>query len=163
MEVLKQEQLCKNSNTIRKEEEEMETLTLEQLCKNINTSKNKSSNYYRLARATAYKDMMRFNNYIKVLQYAQQEARNNNKVWTDVGIYSKKAKRVVRVTIYTKLPRYRSYKQQIAINCVTLENILKNKLESEDYNKIQQKRIQTALADDTEETDCLYESLLDIY
>ena len=32
MEVLKQEQLCKNSNTIRKEEEEMETLTIEQLC-----------------------------------------------------------------------------------------------------------------------------------
>lgn len=69
----------------------MEVLTLEQLCKNINTSRNKSSNYYRLARSTAYTDMMRFNNYIKVLQQAQQESRDNNKVWTDVGIYSKKS------------------------------------------------------------------------
>ena len=141
----------------------MEVLTLEQLCKNINNSRNKSSNYYRLARSTSYTDMMRFNNYIKVLQEAQQEARDNNKVWTDVGIYSKKAKRVVRLTIYTKLPRYRSYRQQIAINCVTLENILKNKLEAVDYNRIQQKRIQTTLADATEETDCLYEPTLDIY
>ena len=128
----------------------MEVLTLEQLCKNINNSRNKSSNHYRIARATAYTDMIRFNNYIKVLQQAQQEARDNNKVWTDVGIYSKKAKRVVRLTIYTKLPRYRSYRQQIAINCVILENILKNKLESVDYNRIQQKRIQTELVDNIE-------------
>lgn len=141
----------------------METLTLEQLCKNINTSRNKSSNYYRLAKSTAYTDMMRFNNYIKVLQEEQQEARDNNRVWTNVGIYSKKAKRVVRVTIYTKLPRFRSCKQQIAINCVTLENILKNKLESVDYKRIQQKRVQTTLVDDTEDTDCLYEPTLDIY
>ena len=163
MKVLKQEQLCKNSNNRRKEEEEMETLTVEQLCKNINISRSKSSNYYRLARSTAYTDMMRFNNYIKVLQQIQQEARYSNKVWTNIGIYSKKAKRVVRVSIYTKLPRYRSYRQQIAINCATLESILKNQLESEDYNRIQQKRIQTTLVDDTEDTDCLYEPTLDIY
>ena len=163
MKVLKQEQLCKNSNNSRKEEEEMETLTVEQLCKNIYTSRNKSSNYYRLARSTAYTDMMRFNNYIKVVQQLQQEARYNNKVWTNIGIYSKKAKRVVRVSIYTKLPRYRSYRQQIAINCVTLESILKNQLESEDYNRVQEKRIQTILVDDTEDTDCLYEPTLDIY
>ena len=147
MKVLKQKQLCKNSNNNRKEEEEMETLTVEQLCKNINTSRNKSSNYYRLARSTAYIDMMRFNNYIKVVQQLQQEARYNNKVWTNIGIHSKKAKRVVRVSIYTKLPRYRSYRQQIAINCVILESILKNQLESEDYNRIQQKRIQRYLLD----------------
>lgn len=128
----------------------MGVLTLEQLCKNINNSRNKSSNYYRLARSTAYTDMMRFNNYIKVLQQTQQEARDNNKVWTNVGIYSKKAKRVVRLTIYTKLPRYRSYKQQIATNCVTLETALKNNLEQADYNSIQQKKTQTELVDNIE-------------
>ena len=130
----------------------MEVLTLEQLCKNINTSRNKSSNYYKLDRSTSYTDMMRFNNYIKVLQQAQQEARDNNKVWTNIGIYSKKAKRVVRLTIYTKLPRYRSYKQQVAINCITLETALKNNLEQADYNRIQQKKTQTELEDNIEYT-----------
>lgn len=123
----------------------MEVLTLEQLCKNINSSRNKSSNYYRIARATAYTDMMRFNNYIKGLQQVQQKARDNNKVWTNVCIYSKKAKRVVTLTIYTKLPRYRSYRQQIAINCATLETTLKNNLEQADYNSVQQKKTQTEL------------------
>lgn len=130
----------------------MEVLTLEQLCKNINNSRNKSSNYYRIARATAYTDMMNYNNHIKTLQQEQQIARANNEVWTNKVIYSKESNKYVTLTIYTKLPRYRSYKQQVAINCATLETTLKNNLEQVDYNSIQQKKTQTELVDNTEYT-----------
>ncbi len=128
----------------------MEVLTLEQLCKNINNSRNKSSNYYRIARATAYEDVIGYNNHIKKLQQEQQRARANNQVWTNKVIYSKESNKCVTLTIYTKLPRYRSYKQQVAINCATLEITLKNNLEQADYNSIQLKKTQTELEDNIE-------------
>jgi hypothetical protein len=99
--------------TKRKEEPEM----LEQLMKNITNGKSKTSNYYRMIQKEAYADMKRQHdwcNYYKNIKKEIIDSGLNIHPNKKVTIYNKKHKNVL-FTKYTKVPKYRTYKQQLAI------------------------------------------------
>lgn len=99
-------------------------MTYQELVNNINKSR-RQSNYSNLAKHYAYYDMIKFNNYIKHLQEVKQLYIKEN-IMTSYGtkVYSLKSKKYVYLTRYTKLPKFRTYKQQLAITYRQLEKSL---------------------------------------
>lgn len=93
-------------------------MTYEELINNISKSNSRSSNYLRLVGKRAYQDCIRFNNNIKELQELKRAYREQGIISSCIPYNGK------RFTIYTKLPKFRTYKQQFAITVKTLEKEL---------------------------------------
>lgn len=111
-----------------------DVMTQEQLYSNICLSISKSLNYNRIVYKNAYNKMQVYNNWIKELQQDQKELREQNKVYsTKRYLYNPKTNKICRLTIYTKLPKFRTYKQQVAISFNELEKHLRYKLQNNDY------------------------------
>ena len=112
-------------------------MTEEQLYSNICQSISKSLNYNRIVYRTAYSNMEAYNNWIKRLQADQRELREYNEIYSkNTYIYNPKTKRICRLTIYTKLPKFRTYKEQRVINLCTLEKHLRYKLQNNDHTPV---------------------------
>lgn len=102
----------------------------------INMSKG-TSNYTRLLRERAYQYCIKTNKFIK---YIQEEIKDQRQVYKEhptpsnilidsaATYYSKKSKRHVHYTIYSKLPKFITYRQAIAITDKRLEQELKQML-----------------------------------
>lgn len=98
-------------------------MTYQELVNNINKSR-RQSNYINIVKRQAYYAMIRYNGYIKELQATKQYYIKEN-INTDcsIKIYSTKSKKAVYLTRYTKLPKFRTYKQQLAITYRQLEKV----------------------------------------
>ena len=102
-------------------------MTYQELVNNINKSR-RQSNYISMVKHYAFYDMMRFNRYIKYLQKVKQYYIEENIMTDGFKVYSLKSKKYVYLTRYTKLPKFRTYKQQLAITYRQLEKGLDNRL-----------------------------------
>lgn len=105
-------------------------MTYEELINNIAKSNSRSSNYLRLVGQKAYQDCIDFNDFIKILQEEKRKYKEQG-IITEYKSYKGKM-----FTIYTKIPKFRTYKQQFAITVNTLEKELYNKLIREVIQKI---------------------------
>lgn len=104
-------------------------MTLEELTRNMCKGNNKASNFYRQVREIAYAELKAHNDYIKFCQELKREYNELNIVSDfTIHIWSNKSKKLVWVTRYTKLPSYRSYRQQLGITTSQLEKELRSKL-----------------------------------
>lgn len=115
-------------------------LTLEQL---INNMSKGETNYIRLVRQHAYHTVMSYNNMVKhkrnIIQEARKHHETNPKCITHpdyIRYYDHKKKKEVYYTIYTKAPRFRTYKQQCAITYKQLETTLRVWLQAKDSRKV---------------------------
>ena len=104
-------------------------LTLEQLTKNMCKGE---TNYIRLVRLHAYNTVISYNNMVNYKKRIIQEAREFHETNPSCVIhpdghkyYDRKKKKSVFYTIYTKAPRYRTYRQQCAISYKQLETTLR--------------------------------------
>lgn len=112
-------------------------MTQEQLYSNMCLSISKSLNYNRIVYRSAYSKMQAYNNWIKELQKEQRKLREQNKVYsTKRYLYNAKTNKICALTIYTKLPKFRTYKQQVAISFNELEKHLRYKLQNNDYTPV---------------------------
>lgn len=111
-------------------------LTLEQLTKNICKGE---TNYIRLVRHHAYYKLINHNEMVTYMRSIIQETRENHK--TDptciihpngLKYYDCKSNKRKYYTIHTKTPRYRTYRQQLAITYRQLEDTLRSLLQSRD-------------------------------
>lgn len=93
-------------------------MTYEELINNIAKSNSKSSNYLRLVGQRAYQDCIDFNEFVKTLQEEKRKYKEQG-VITQYKNYKGKM-----FTVYTKIPKFRTYKQQFAITVKTLEKEL---------------------------------------
>lgn len=100
-------------------------LTLEQLTKNMCRGE---TNYSRLVRIHAYNTVISYNKMVKDKKKIIQEAREHHKQNPNcithpdyIRYYDHKKKKEVYYTIYTKAPRFRTYRQQLAISYTRLE------------------------------------------
>lgn len=118
-------------------------MTEQELLENINKSR-RQSNYYNIVRHLAYDEMMDYNRYIKRLHNLKKELREQNLItedtWDKTQIYSYKSKKFVCFTVYTKIPKFRSYKQQLAILGRQLEQRLLKRLKDLDNKAIEAKK-----------------------
>lgn len=109
-------------------------MTYEELLNNISKSNYKSSNFRRLVNQFAYSDMVIQHKYCDYL-------RGQKKVFKEKGIITDGTRirsnlnsyRTVYFTIYTKIPKYRTYRQQWAITAKQLEKSMKKDLEYKDF------------------------------
>lgn len=102
-------------------------MTYIELINNISKSNCKSSNYSRLVGKRAYEDCIDFNNYVKYLQELKRD-------YKEAGIITRhKYYKGKLFTIYTKLPKFRTYKQQFAITYKTLETELYKRMIRRSY------------------------------
>lgn len=113
----------------------LQTLTEEQLIRNINRARNASSNYNREVKRIAYEDMTSYNQYIKQLQQLKKSYQQQGIITDGFRIYSRKAHKMVFFTIYTKIPKYRSYRQQLAITNKQLYKRLYDTMQVRTYNR----------------------------
>lgn len=104
-------------------------LTLEQLTKNMCKGE---TNYIRLVRHHAYYKLMHHNDMVDYMKSIIQETREHHETNPTCIIhpdgykyYDCKKKKYKYYTIYTKTPRYRSYRQQLAITYRQLEDMLR--------------------------------------
>lgn len=104
-------------------------MTYIELINNISKSNCKSSNYARLVGKRAYEHCIDYNDYVKDLQ-ALKRAYKEAGVITDHKYYKGKI-----FTIYTKIPKFRTYKQQYAITYKTLETELYERMISRSRRK----------------------------
>ena len=119
----------------------MEELTLEQLIKNMNKGE---TNYIRLVRQYAYHAVIDHNAMVNVMKEYIQEVRefckkhpgNITHPSLSYSYYNPKKGKRVRYTIYTKAPRYRTYRQQCAITYRQLDSTLKHNLYKKDKSRI---------------------------
>lgn len=109
-------------------------LTLEQLIKNMCKGE---TNYIRLVRQRAYHTVISYNEMVKHKKKIIQEAREYHETFPSCIIhpegykyYDRKKKKSVFYTIYTKAPRFRTYRQQCAITYKQLEVELRVWLEA---------------------------------
>lgn len=105
-------------------------MTYEELINNIAKSNSRSSNYLRLVGQKAYQDCIDFNEFVKVLQEEKRKYKEQG-IITKYKRYGGKT-----FTVYTKIPKFRTYKQQFAITVNTLEKELYKKLIREVIQKI---------------------------
>lgn len=115
-------------------------LTLEQL---INNMSKGETNYIRLVRQHAYHTVMSYNDMVDYKKSIIQEAREFHETNPSCVIhpdghkyYDRKKKKYMFYTIYTKAPRYRSYRQQCAITYKQLETTLRVWLQAKDSRKV---------------------------
>lgn len=115
-------------------------LTLEQLTKNMCKGE---TNYNRLVRQHAYHTVMSYNEMVKDKKKIIQEAREYHKQNPNcithpayIKYYDSKKRKSVYYTIYTKVPRFRTYRQQCAITAKQLETTFRVWLQSRDSRKI---------------------------
>lgn len=120
-------------------------MTQEQLV--INMCKQQG-NYINLVRARAYKHTMQYNRYVKYIQDMLKDMRNQykttGKITTGETYWNKKTRRTCFWTIYSKAPKFTTFKQQCAIYYKKLESDLKAELEfydemAQDDYRIQQR------------------------
>lgn len=119
----------------------MEELTLEQLIKNMCKGK---TNYITLVQQEAYHKVINHNAMVNVMKSYIQETREfckkhpGNITYPSLSYsyYNPKKGKSVRYTIYTKAPRYRTYRQQCAITYNQLESTLKHNLYKKDKSRI---------------------------
>lgn len=104
-------------------------LTLEQLTKNMCKGE---TNYIRLVRLHAYNTVISYNEMVKDKKKIIQEAREHHKQNPNcithpdyIKYYDRKKRKSVYYTIYTKAPRFRTYRQQCAISYKQLETTLR--------------------------------------
>lgn len=105
-------------------------MTYEELINNIAKSNSKSSNYLRLVGQRSYQDCIDFNEFVKVLQEEKRRYKERG-IITEHKRYGGKT-----FTVYTKIPKFRTYKQQFAITVNTLEKELYKRLIREVIQKI---------------------------
>lgn len=79
----------------------------------------KGSTYAYRCQKLAYEEMTRFNDYVKYLHEMKKQLRENGQLMNGFKM-PRPGKKPVYFTIYTKIPRFRSYRQQIAITYATL-------------------------------------------
>lgn len=112
-------------------------MTLEQLA--INMCKQQG-NYNNLVRAKAYRHTIQYNNWIKGIQAMLKETREQYKITGKITLgytyWDKKKHRTCYWTIYSKAPKFTTFKQQYAKYYKTLESSLKEALEH--YDKLRQ-------------------------
>lgn len=103
----------------------------------INNIAKDIPNYTRLLRERAYQYCIRTNRFVKYIQeeikdqrqvYKEHPTPSNIVVDTSATYYSKKSKRHVHYTIYSKAPKFITYRQAIAITNKQLEKELKQLL-----------------------------------
>lgn len=132
-------------------------MTQEQLI--INMCKQQG-NYINLVRARAYKHTMQYNNWVKYIQAMLKATRDHYKETGKITLgetyWDKKKHRMCFWTIYSKAPKFTTFKQQFAIYYRTLESDLKAELEFYDdmaqYDyKRQQREAEYFYYDDTKE------------
>lgn len=105
-------------------------MTEQELIINITKGYSKNSNYYRKVQKQAYVDMQRQHQwcdyYKKMKKDIIDSGLNIHPNW-NVTIYNKKHKKVM-FTKYTKVPKYRTYRQQLAITNISLYKELQEEL-----------------------------------
>lgn len=103
----------------------------------INNIAKDTPNYTRQLREKAYRYCIRVNNAVAYIQESIREQRlayKNNPTPSNILVdipctyYSKKSKRQVHYTIYSKAPKFITYRQAIAITNKQLEKELKQML-----------------------------------
>lgn len=108
-------------------------MTQEELLNNISKSNYKSSNFRRKVNIFAYDDMLRQHAYCDYLRELKKEFKEKGIITNGAMIRPNLNKyRAVYFTIYTKIPKYRTYKQQWAITANVLEKAMKRDLEYKD-------------------------------
>jgi hypothetical protein len=115
-------------------------LTLEELTKNMCKG---DTNYNRLVRVHAYHTVMSYNEMVKDKKKIIQEAREYHKQNPNcithpdyIKYYDRKKRKSVYYTIYTKAPRFRTYRQQCVITAKQLETTFRIWLQARDSRKI---------------------------
>lgn len=106
-------------------------MTEQELIVNMTKGYSKSSNYYRKVQEQAYMDMLRQHLHCDYYKSIKKEILENNDIIylaKTVTIYNKHHKRVL-FTKYTKVPKYRTYRQQLAITTNTYYKKLQRRLE----------------------------------
>lgn len=105
-------------------------MTLEQLA--INMCKQQG-NYRNLVRAIAYRHTIQYNNWVKDVQDMLKATRRHYKATGKITLgetyWDKKKHRTCFWTIYSKAPKFTTFKQQFAIYYRKLESDLKRSLE----------------------------------
>ena len=105
-------------------------MTQEQLI--INMCKQQG-NYINLVRARAYKHTIQYNNWVKYIQDMLKATREHYKATGKITLgetyWNKKKRKSCYWTIYSKAPKFTTFKQQCAIYYKTLESDLKASLE----------------------------------
>lgn len=99
-------------------------------------------NYNRILREKAYQYCIRTNNAIKyiqeVLKYQRQEYKKNpvkDNILAPIRAtyYNKKSGKYVHYTIYSKTPKFITYRQAVAITAKQLEKDLRQGLHYKEY------------------------------
>ena len=120
-------------------------MTQEQLI--INMCKHQG-NYINLVRARAYKHTIQYNNWVNYIQDMLKATREHYKATGKITLgktyWNKKKHKSCYWTIYSKAPKFTTFKQQCAIYYRTLESKLKSNLEfydfmAQEYHKAQQR------------------------
>ena len=93
-------------------------MTYEELVNNIAKSNSRSSNYLRMVGQRSYQECIAFNEFVKELQEEKRRYKEQG-IITQYKPYKGKM-----YTVYTKIPKFRTYKQQFAITVKTLEKEL---------------------------------------
>ena len=105
-------------------------MTLEQLA--INMCKQQG-NYTNLVRARAYRHTIQYNNWVKYIQdmlkATREQYKTTGKITTGETYWNKKTHKSCYWTIYSKAPKFTTFKQQCAIYYKKLESDLKAELE----------------------------------
>ena len=108
----------------------------------VNNIAKDTPNYNRILRERAYRYCIRTNNAIKyiqeVLKYQRQEYKKNpvpDNILAPIKAtyYNKKSKKYVHYTIYSKTPKFITYRQAIAITAKELEKELRQNLHYKEY------------------------------
>ncbi len=110
-------------------------MTEQELIRNITKGYYYKSNYYNTVRHLAYIEMKAQHtwcDYYKKLKKEIIDSGLNIHPDMKVTIYNKKHKKVM-FTKYTKVPKYRTYRQQLAITNRSLYKRLKDRLYERDY------------------------------
>lgn len=122
----------------------MEELTLEQLTKNMCKGK---TNYITLVQKAAYYSLIHHNGTVNYMKHILQKTREYHKTHSEcithpdrLKYFNPRKKKYLYYTIYTKTPRYRTYRQQCAITYRQLETLLRTDLHIKDDNKIFQEK-----------------------
>lgn len=106
-------------------------MTYEELLNNISKSNYKSSNFRKIVNQFAYADMQDQHWFCDQLNDFKREYRAEGIVTKGYRFnYNGKYK---VLTIYTKTPKYRTYKQQWVITAKRLEKAMKEDLEYKDF------------------------------
>lgn len=99
-------------------------MTYNELIKNIEKSNHSSSNFMKEVYRRAYSDMVKQHLYCDELKALKEKYKAKGIIAGYTMVYNQYTDKLVRFTIYTKIPKYRTYRQQVAVTAALLEKEL---------------------------------------